>query len=527
MSTLHELEQALQQGRISRREFLARASALGLASATAGLLPSGNVWADTPKKGGRLRLGVAGGATSDSLDPATITDTMAMNLSFGQLRNNLVEIDAKSHPIPELAESWEASKDAATWRFNLRQGVEFHNGKTLGAEDVIASFNHHRGKDSKSAAKSLLESVKDIRADGKQVVVFDLQAGSADFPFIVSDYHLTIQPAGADLAKGVGTGGYTLVEFDPGVRALTKRNPNYWKEGRANFDEVEMTGIADVTARTNALQTGEIDAMNRCELKTVHLLKRAKGIQILQTNGTKHYTMPMHTDVAPFDNNDVRLALKYAVDREALLKTILRGYGSLGNDHPIGRSQRYYATSLPQREYDPEKAKFHLKKAGLSQLSIKLSAADAAFAGAVDTAVLYKEQAARAGIEVEIVREPNDGYWDNVWLKKPFCMCFWSGRPTSDWMFTTTYAAGAAWNDTHFKHTRFNELLKGARAELDDNKRREMYAEMQKIVSDEGGVIIPMFAADVFAANDKLRFGDLSGSWELDGNKCAERWWWA
>jgi peptide/nickel transport system substrate-binding protein len=527
MSTLHDLQHVLQQGRISRREFLARASALGLASAAAGLLHSGHVWADTPQKGGRLRMGVAGGATSDSLDPATITDTMMTNLSFGQLRNNLVEIDAKSNPTPELAESWEASKDATTWRFNLRQGVEFHNGKTLEAEDVIASFNHHRGEDSKSAAKSLLESVKDIRADGKQVVVFELQPGSADFPFIASDYHLTIQPAGAELSKGVGTGGYTLVEFEPGVRALTKRNPNYWKEGRAHFDEVEMTGIADVTARTNALQTGEIDVMNRCELKTVHLLKRATGIQILQTNGTKHYTMAMLTDVAPFDNNDVRLALKYAVDREALLKTILRGYGAVGNDHPIGRSQRFYAADLPQREYDPDKAKFHLKKAGLSKLSVKLSASDAAFAGAVDSAVLYKEQAARAGIEIEVVREPKDGYWDNVWLKKPFCMVFWSGRPTADWMFTTAYAEGAAWNDTHFKHSRFNELLQAARAELDENKRREMYFEMQKIVSNEGGVIIPMFAADVFAASDKLRYGELAGNWELDGNKCAERWWWA
>ncbi|MDH3598662.1 MAG: ABC transporter substrate-binding protein [Candidatus Tectomicrobia bacterium] len=526
MSTLRELEYAFQRGHLSRREFLTRASALGIV-ATSGLLPTSQAWAETPKKGGRLRLGVAGGSTTDSLDPATITDTMAMNLSFGQLRNNLVEVNAKSEPIPELAESWDASADAATWTFKLRKGVEFHNGKTLDAEDVVASFDHHRGEDSKSAAKSLLESVKAIRADGKDTVVFELTAGNADFPFITSDYHLTIQPAGADLSKGVGTGGYILQDFEPGVRALTKRNPNYWKEGRAHFDEVEMTGIADVNARTNALQTGEIDAMNRCELKTVHLLKRAKGIQILQTNGTTHYTIPMHTDVVPFDNNDVRLALKYAIDRQALIKTILQGYGTLGNDHPIGRSQRFYATDLPQREYDPDKAKFHLKKAGLDTLSVQLSASDAAFSGAVDSAVLYKEQAAKSGIIVDIIQEPKDGYWDNVWLKKPFVMCFWSGRPTSDWMFTTAYAAGAAWNDTHFKHERFNQLLVAARAELDDAKRRQMYAEMQQIVSNEGGVIIPMFAADVFATKDTLRHGEISSNWELDGNKCAERWWWA
>ncbi len=511
----------------SRREFLSRTSVLGLTLAAAGTLPGHQAWADEPKKGGRLRIGIAGGSTTDSLDPATITDTMLLNLSMGQLRNCLVEIDAQSKPVPELAESWEPSADASVWRFKLRQGVEFHNGKSLEAADVIASFDHHRGKDSKSAAKSLLKAVKSIKADGKDAVVFELAEGSADFPFIVSDYHLTIQPAGADLSKGIGTGGYVLQDFEPGVRALTKRNPNYWKEGRAHFDEIEMTVIADVNARTNALKTGEIDLMNRSELKTVHLLKRSPGLQVLQTNGTKHYTMPMHVDVKPFDNNDVRLALKHAIDREALLKTVLRGYGTIGNDHPIGRSQRYFAGDLPQREYDPDKAKYHLKKAGLSQLSVKLSASDAAFEGAVDSAVLFKEHAAGTGIDVEVVREPKDGYWDNVWLKKPFCMCFWSGRPTSDWMFTTAYAADAAWNDTHFKHDKFNALLKAGRAELDDNKRRLIYADMQRILRDEGGTIIPMFAADVFAANDKLRFGDLAGNWELDGGRCTERWWWA
>jgi len=179
----------------------------------------------------------------------------------------------------------------------------------------------------------------------------------------------------------VGTGGCQLVDFEPGVRTLTKRNPNYWKEGQAHFDEVEMLAIGDVNARTTALQTGEIDVINRCELKTVHLLQQLPSIQVLQTTGTRHYSLPMLMDVAPFDNNDVRLALKYAIDRQALLQTILRGYGTLGNDHPIGHSQRYFAIDLPQQEYDPDKAKFHLKRAGLSHLTVSLSASDETWRG--------------------------------------------------------------------------------------------------------------------------------------------------
>ena len=188
----------------------------------------------------------------------------------------------------------------------------------------------------------------------------------------------------------------------------------------------------------------------------------------------------MRTDTAPFDNNDVRLALKYALDREALLKTVLRGHGAVGNDHPISPANYYHASELPQRTYDPDKAKFHLKKAGLTSLSVDLSAADAAFAGAVDAAVLYREHAAVAGIEINVVREPNDGYWSNVWMNKPWGMCYWGGRPTEDWMFSTSYAAGASWNDSFWNHERFNKLLLLARAELDETHlRREMYVEMQ------------------------------------------------
>jgi peptide/nickel transport system substrate-binding protein len=290
---------------------------------------------------------------------------------------------------------------------------------------------------------------------------------------------------------------------------------------------VETIGIADTSARTNALKTKQVDFINRCDLKTVHLLERTPGIQIIRVTGTRHYTMPMHTNRKPFDNNDVRLAMKYAIDREQMLKLILRGYGSLGNDHPIAPSQRYYASELPQREYDPEKARFHIKKAGMQGHTFKMHTSDAAFGGAVDAAVLYKEHAAKAGINIEVVKEPEDGYWSNVWLKKAWVTCYWSGRATEDWMFSTAYTADAKWNDTYWKHDRFNKLLKAARSELDDKKRRELYVECQRIVRDEGGVVIPVFKDYVEAASVKLKFDKVAGNWEQDGQRCSERWWFA
>jgi peptide/nickel transport system substrate-binding protein len=295
------------------------------------------------------------------------------------------------------------------------------------------------------------------------------------------------------------------------VRATFKRNPNFWKEGHAHFDEAEVLTIVDVAARTNALTTGEIDMMDRCDIKTVHLLERRPELRVEETSGTAHYTFAMRTGTSPFDSNDVRLALKYGLDRETLLQTILRGHGYLGNDHPIGKSNRFFASELEQRAYDPDKAQFHLKKAGLDKLEVSLHAADAAFPGAVDAAVLYKEHAANAGITIKVVREPNDGYWSNVWMQKAWSAVYWSGRPTEDWMFSTAYAAGASWNDTFWTHDRFNTLLVEARSELDEARRRVMYGEMQRIVRDEGGVVIPMFNNYVFAMNRKVQHGQMSG----------------
>ena len=166
-----------------------------------------------------------------------------------------------------------------------------------------------------------------------------------------------------------------------------------------------------------------------------------------------------------------------------------------------------------------------MKKAGMLDYTFKLHGADAAFGGAVDAAVLFKEHAAKAGIKIEVVREPNDGYWENVWMKKPWVMCYWSGRATADWMFSTAYAQDSAWNDTFWENERFNRLLREARAELDDDKRGELYAECQRIVRDEGGVVIPVFGNWIEAATNKLNIGNPAGNWEMDGQRAAERWW--
>ena len=389
---------------------------------------------------------------------------------------------------------------------------------------MIASFNHHRGEDSKSAATGIVQPIADIKADGDGVVVFTLSGGNADFPYLCSDYHLSICPANEDgtmdWQSGMGTGGYIVQKFEPGVTTELIRNPNYWKENAAFFDSVENLFIADSTARTSALRTGEIHAMSNLDLKSVHLLKRDKNLQVFNTSGNKHATLPMLCDVGPFTDNNIRLALKHAINRDEWLQKIIKGQGEVGNDNPVGPANTYRATldEVPVKPYDPEKAKFYLKQAGMDGLSVKLHVADTAFEGAVDAAQLYAETAKACGIDIQVVREPDDGYWSNVWGVKPWCASYWGGRPTEDWLFSQIYSEGADWNETHWSNERFNKILIEARAELDPKKRREMYVEMQQLVADDGGAVVPLFMAYTHAASDKVGLPDqMANNWELDG----------
>jgi len=513
-----------------RRRFLKTTAALGAAGVLGAGLGPDPAFATTPKRGGTLRQALRGGATTDTLNGATLQAAHPINVSW-QVRNNLTVIDADGNIEGELARAWEPADGARRWIFDLRKGVEFHNGKSLEAADVIHSLNIHRGEDSESAVSGIMNVIRDIRADGKHRVIVELETPNVDFPYLMSDYHLVIGPEGTTgegWDAGIGTGPFILEEWEPGVRALTRRNPNYFKEGLPWFDAVETLNVADVAARTSALQTGEVDVIENPDLKTLHLLERRPGINILEVGGTRHFPYPMLKTAAPFGDKDVQMALKLAIDREEWVDKVLQGHGYVGNDHPVGRNQKFFADALEQRTYDPDKARFHLKRAGYEDgLSIKLTAADV-YPGGLDGAILYQASAKAAGINIEVSRVPTDGYWSEVPLNVPWHASSLGGRVTVDWVMSVSYAADAPWNDTTWANERFNELLVQARGELDETKRAEMYFEMQQLVRDDCPTVIPAFANLIAATSDKVGTPEkLASNSQLDGLRNCERWWFA
>jgi peptide/nickel transport system substrate-binding protein len=232
----------------------------------------------------------------------------------------------------------------------------------------------------------------------------------------------------------------------------------------------------------------------------------------------------MQCTTPPFDNNDLRLALKYAVDRKEMVDKVLRGYGTIGNDIPVNASYPLFPEGIEQREFDPEKAAFHYKKSGHSG-PITFITSDVAFPGAVDAAQLFQQSCAKAGITLDVQRAPGDGYWAEVWNKKPFSASYWVGRPTQDQQYSTAYLSTADWNETRFKREDFDKLVVAARAELNEDKRKAMYRDIALMVRDDGGAIIPMYNDWIDAVSDKVEGYVPYPSGELMGGLALSMCW--
>lgn len=516
---------ATRKGAMSRREFLGRTTAMGISAGLASALYGKVARADEPKKGGLIRAGIAGGESTNSLDPALAANEMTFttNVTWGEM---LMDVDETGALVNRVAEEYSSSPDATEWKFKIRSGVEFHNGQTLTAEDVVATLKRHTDEKAQSGALGVVKGIAEMKAEG-DMVTLKLSGANADFPYLMADYHLVIQPGGGvdKPDAGIGAGPYKVDVFEPGVRIAFSKHANYFDSAIGHADQVEYLNINDNTARTAALQSGQVHMMNRVDPKIAELLKGAPGVQVKAVAGRGHYVFIMHVDKAPFDNKDLRMALKLAIRRQEMVDKILGGLGSMGNDFPVNASYPLFDDTIPQREYDAAAAAEAYKKSGHDGSPIVLRTAPGAFPGAVDAANLFAASAKEAGIPLEVKLEPDDGYWTNVWNVEPFCASYWGGRPVQDQVYSTTYLSTAEWNDTKFKNQEFDDLLIAARGELDQAKRKQEYSQMANILRDEGGLILPMFNNFVSGVRDEIAGWIEDPNGELMNGRAAVKCW--
>jgi len=523
MKEIDILLKEMDAGRINRREFLDRAAALGISATIGATLLGQSAYAATPKRGGEVRVATEESSQTESYDPTKMVSGTDAARAY-QVYNRLCNLDRNLVPVPNLAIEWESANEASEWTFKLREGVEFHNGKTLTVQDVIYSLGEHIKEDSKSPSKTALSSIVDMKADGDLVLKITLKDGNADFPVLLGhDYHTSILPEGwKDGDPVVGTGPYKLAEFEPGLSSAVVRNENYFKSDVAWPDTFITQGITDGTARINALVTGDID-MATVDARVAERLDQEPSAKVHTTQSGQHFLWAMMCDRPPTNDLNVRLALKHCVDRQALVNKLVRGHGVIGNDHSVNPAIPTYCKEIPQHDYDPDKASFYWKKTGLS--GIEVAASNAAGDFAIDATLLLKEGAKTAGIDIKVKRMPEDGYWDSTWMNVPMCASNWNSRPTADLMLTLVYHSEAAWNETQWKNERFDELLVLGRKTTDPAKRYEIYCEAETLVHDDGGAFVPFFYNFVEGTSSRLQGFQGSPAFSLSAGWAYEEVW--
>ena len=497
--------EALRRG-ATRREVMGWLMAMGATTALAsGIVgQAGQALAATPKRGGLLRVAGHSHSAKDTLDPAKMV--LSTDYARGHMFcNALTRLDGQAQPHPELAESFEPNADATEWVFKLRKGVTFHDGKTLDAADVVYSIMRHKDKNVASAASALAAQISEVKADGNDTVIVRLHAPNADLPIMLGTFQFMILQKGTtEFNTVIGTGPFKVKEFTPGVRSIAVRNENYFKQGRPYVDEIEFFGISDAVARLNALLSGDVHMMSDLKPNSIGDVERSADAFVFATPCPRFAQLIMMVDRTPFSNLDLRLAIKNLFDREKVVKTLLKGYGVVANDHPIMPDSNLFNADLPQRGLDRDKAKFHLKKAGMENGKLELHVSDAA-GGSVEQGLLVQREAARIGLTIQLKREPADGYWGNIWRKRSFHAGVWNPRPTYDMLLTLAWKSDAKWNESQIKNARLDALIDQGRATVDPAKRKEIYGEIQKIIYEKGGNAIPAFQNYLDAVSKKVK----------------------
>jgi peptide/nickel transport system substrate-binding protein len=489
----------MSQTPVSRRIALGTVAvaAAGLAAGASGLFqgkapapaPSGG--GTGPRQGGRIRVASTSTSTGDTLDPAR----GALNTDYVRhymLYSGLTELDRNLNPQPALAESI-SSPDQKRWIFALRRGVTFHDGKSLDPEDVVYSLLRHKDPRVGSKMAEIARQFVSVRKTGPQEVEVVLAGPNADLPTILAQSHFLILPGGkADFGTANGTGPYRLKEFRPGIRTLVTRNPNFWKPGKPYLDEIELIGIPDEVSRVNALLSGDVQLINAVNPRSTKRIRATPGFGLVETKSGLYTNLIVRQTQLPTSNPDFTAAMKHLIDRPLINRALFRSYGTIGNDQPIPPFHPYYRDDLPQTALDLDRARWHLQRSGLTGIRLPIYASTAA-EGSIDMASVMQEYGARVGLELTVNRVPADGYWSTHWMKHPLCFGNTNPRPTADMVFSLFYKSDATWNESGWHDPRFDRLLLEARGEPDQHRRKQLYGEMQGLVHDRCGSVIPTF----------------------------------
>ena len=476
----------------------------GLLSATGSELVVPAQAQGAPTRGGTVRLALAAQSTNDTFDSAKYIFGNDYLRGTG-VYSYLTRLGGDGAPRPEVALSWEPNAEATRWAFKIRQGITFSDGSPLTLDDIVFSIMRHKEDRVASSAKQLAGNIQSVTKDGQDGIVVQLAAPDVDIPVLLGIFQFALVKAGTyDFANPIGTGPFVMKEFRPGIRTVLARNPRYWKEGRPYVDQIEMFTISDPTARANALLSGDVEMIIELRGSSIEEVAKSGNASVFVTPSTRYTSFQAAVDRPPSNNRDLALAMTYLIDRKRALDTILRGYGTIANDTPIGPASPLFNKALEQRNLDLDRAKHHIAKSGIGNTKIEVSVSDAVIYS-IDYGQLLQREAARAGLNIELKREPSDSYWNAVAGKRPFFAANFHPRPSYNMLLNLAWKSGAAWNFSHYHNPDLDRLIDTARGTLDPAKQKALYDEIQATIYNSGAIAIPCFLNYVDGHSKKVK----------------------
>jgi peptide/nickel transport system substrate-binding protein len=497
-----------------RRELLQRAGGAGLllASGSAlaacgskkGLIPETTTTAERPRRGGTLHVGMVGAGKSESFNPANAGSSLITVAMAFAVFDSLVRVDADLKVQPGLATKWTPNAAADVWDVTLRDGVTWHDGKPFTAQDVVYTLRW-MGKPTNALVNTVANvDLPKVRALGRLGVRIPLKRPNPELPTVFAPTWI-VQNGATDFTKPVGTGPFMYQSLKPGQQSVMARNPRYWDAGKPYVDKLIIQSIDDNTARLNALMGGQIDVMAQVPYAEAKAQRTGGRIKLLDSPSTSAAAFYMAVDEQPFNDVRVRQALRLLADRKALIETTLAGFGQLGNDL-IGQGVEYYASDLPQRERDVERAKALLAAAGHgSGLSVTLQTSSAV-PGMAEAATLFAQQAKDGGVKVKMEQVPANAYFDPTlkYLKMPFAQTLWTGITDLGAFYPYAIASDGTYNETHWKDRTTDRLIAEATTATDRAAAARAWAQVQRQQYDEGGYIVWATSNNVDATSTRV-----------------------
>lgn len=502
----NHLIDGLLAGRVDRRDFLRHGALLGLSLPFLGSVAATVGLTAAPRKahaqaGGTIR--VAQNVPAGAIDPMTIADGGGITV-LCQVAETLVLSggDLVAHPV--LAESWSPNQDGSVWTFKLRQNVKFHNGKTMTADDVVATFDRladpANGSNALSALSGTLSKGGTRKVDD-YTVEFHLDAPNGNFPYTVStdNYNAVILPAdyAGDFEQNmIGTGPFKLEKYTPKVGASFIRNDDYWG-AKALPDRIEISFYTDYQPQILALQGGQIDVIQQMPvLQGVGLLNNP-GVEIISTPSTAHQQVHMRTDLDPFKDKRVRRAIALCMDRPKLVQGLMKGRAQIGNDHPFASAYPSTDPGVPQREKNIAEAKELMAAAGMDGFETTLTTEK--YLEIPDYAVLIQNAVKEIGGKINVnILDQGAYYGDAVYGKSPWLdsdmgITDYGHRGVPNVFLAAPLKSDGTWNSAHFKNAEYDTLVTSYVASLDLESQRATAGKIQNLLLDETPLLFTYF----------------------------------